>query len=116
MTEFIDNFEATRSEVIEITKSLIFQELNEMRRIENNIVQLLEASSRIIMQNNELPTLDDFMNMQKELAAKVKYYIKAFLICRMINWEWQRPLLLDYSRNMSKELRSLRTLKQLSRS
>lgn len=59
MTEFIDNFESLRN-----------AELNQIRALEEAIVRSLEESSRMQMQNTDLPSVEEFEGMKVDQAIK----------------------------------------------
>lgn len=42
-----------------------------MNRIEQNIVELLEYSSKALMMNTELPNKEQYLQLQNEFAHKV---------------------------------------------
>ncbi len=57
MSEFIDNFESLRN-----------TELNTIRALEQAVVRNLEDLSSILMQNTDLPSVEEFEGMKVDQA------------------------------------------------
>lgn len=92
MSEFIEGFEATRS-----------NEINQMHQIERRIVESLEALSRNLVQSTELPTIEEFKNLQSDQKFKGDLLDKAQGTLQMVQAQYEQRL---------SELRNLDTLEE----
>jgi len=92
MSEFIDNFESMRT-----------NELNQIRELERNIVAILEASSRLQLQNTELPSVEEFEKMKTDQAIKENQLGMAQETLVRVQQEYEQRL---------EELRRLDTLEE----
>lgn len=63
MTDFIENYDKNRNQLID-----------QVRTIENNIVDLLEQSSKILDMSGQIPTEQEFGDVQGQLEFKVIFF------------------------------------------
>lgn len=76
MTDFINNFEATRQSVLHILK-----EQSEILDVQQRITEELESISKKVGLIGALPSKEDFLELQKEFTFKV---ILAFLLIMQV--------------------------------